>query len=1052
MRPRQQRRRPVVAAAAALALAATLVPIGAQAEDAPNLVANGSFEPGVAGQWWGIDDSQVSDGELCLGVPEVERFGNFVDLDLVAGETYSVGFTAHGEPGTAGLQMSVQSDGAAGDVTYDVQEAFAVSPEAQEYEWSFTASGDAQRIQFELSGAEPASELCLTSVHVNPVAELLANPTFDGLEPWWTAGDVTLAESDGRLCGVVPGGGEQWDVIVGQSGVALEAGRAYTVTVTASAEPQASARVIVPDPETEWPPLYFADVTLRPDGQSFSETFEVAADAESEIQLQLGGNEDDFEVCLDLVSLTTGGEVAEFEHDTGPRVRVNQLGYLPDGPKNATLVTEAVDPVVWELLDDGGDVVASGESEPAGFDESAGLDVHTIDFGDVAETGTGFRLAADGEESYPFEITPSLYERLRTDALGIYYTQRSGIEIEPIEIDGELHKEEYVRPAGHVSKFGGSDVNQGDVDVPCLPPTGAVDHQGSPQLGGDDHYGADGWACPEGYTIDASGGWYDAGDHGKYVVNSGISVYQLLSAYERSLHAGVVNEGALGDSTLVIPERGNDVPDVLDEVRWNLDWMLKMQVADGVDMTIDGDEVDAGGLVHHKLHDIAWTGLNTLPHEDPMPRYVHRPSTAATLNLAAAAAQGARLYAEHDAAYADELLDAARRAWEAAGAHPDILAPNTNDLDPNPGGGPYNDDELDDDRYWAAAQLFLTTGEEEFADAVLESEYHVGGDQGDIWSPTGFDWGRTAVAGRLDLATVPNNLPGRGDVIDSVVEGADGYLEIQQGEPFGHPYNPGGYVWGSTHQVLNNAVIIATAFDLTGEEKYRAAALESIDYVLGRNAINNSYVTAYGSHFSQNMHSRWYASADRLPPFPDGKVAGGPNSGIEDPVAQANLQGCAPQACYIDDADSWSTNETTINWNAALAWYASWAADMGDGATAWEPPTPTCQVSYTRHGTWPGGGANSQVWVTNLGPGAIDGWELAWELGDGESVTRSWSADVTQEGATVTAGNASWNGRLADPDGTEVRGDTATFGYLSSGADGDEPEVFHLDGVRCATD
>src|SRR5690606_30755857 len=142
-----------------------LVPIGAQAEDAPNLVANGSFEPGVAGQWWGIDDSQVSDGELCLGVPEVERFGNFVDLDLVAGETYSVGFTAHGEPGTAGLQMSVQSDGAAGDVTYDVQEAFAVSPEAQEYEWSFTASGDAQRIQFELSGAEPASELCLTSVH-----------------------------------------------------------------------------------------------------------------------------------------------------------------------------------------------------------------------------------------------------------------------------------------------------------------------------------------------------------------------------------------------------------------------------------------------------------------------------------------------------------------------------------------------------------------------------------------------------------------------------------------------------------------------------------------------------------------------------------------------------------------------------------------------------------------------------------------------------------------------------------------------------------------------
>ncbi|WP_277211553.1 glycoside hydrolase family 9 protein [Isoptericola croceus] len=1055
MRPRQQRRRPVVAAVTVIALAGAVAPTAAQADDdrAPNLVANGSFEPGVAGQWWGIDDSQVSDGELCLDVPEVERFGNFVDLDLVAGESYVAGFTAHGDPGSDGLQVSVQSDGAAGDVTYDLQEDFAVTPGAEELAWSFTASGDAQRLQFELSGAQPASTLCVSSVYVMPVTELLTNPTFDGLDPWWTAGEVTLAQTEGRMCGTVPGGGNQWDVILGQSGITFEAGRTYTVTVTASAEPEAAARLLVPDPETEWPPLYFADITLRADGQTFSESFQVEADAESQVQLQLGGNAQAFELCLDLVSLTTGGEVAEFEHETGPRVRVNQLGYLPDGPKNATLVTDATTAVAWELLDADDAVVASGESTPAGYDESAGLDVHTIDFSDVSASGTGFRLAADGEESYPFEITASLYERLRTDALNIYYTQRSGIEIEPVEVDGELKKTEYVRPAGHVSAFGGGDVNQGDVDVPCLPPTGAVDHQGSPQRGADAHYGAEGWACPDGYTIDASGGWYDAGDHGKYVVNSGITVYQLLSTYERSLHAGVVADGALGDSSLIIPERDNGVPDLLDEVRWNLDWMLAMQVVDGTEMTIDGEVVDAGGLAHHKLHDIAWTGLNTLPHEDPMPRYVHRPSTAATLNLAAAAAQGARLYADHDEAYAQELLDAALRAWEAASAHPEILAPNTNDLDPNPGGGPYDDDTVSDERYWAAVQLFLTTGDEGFADAVLDSEHHVGGDQEDIWSPTGFDWGSTAAAGRLDLATVPNNLPGRGDVIASVLEGADRYVDVQQGEPFGHPYNPGAYDWGSTHQVINNAVVIATAYDLTGEDRYRDAALESIDYVLGRNAINNSYVTGYGSYFSQNMHSRWYASADRLPPFPDGKVAGGPNSGIQDPVAQSRLQGCAPQACYVDHVDSWSTNETTINWNAALSWYASWAADMGDGAPGWVPPTATCEVSYTQHGTWPGGGANTQVWLTNLGPGAIDGWELSWTFAGTETVTRAWSADVTQEGSSVTAANLAWNASLAAPDGPgkgKQRSST-TFGFLSSGADGSQPETFFLDGVRCAT-
>jgi endoglucanase len=764
--------------------------------------------------------------------------------------------------------------------------------------------------------------------------EILTNPTFDGgMAPWWVAGGVEFAETEAGMCGVVPGGGQQWDVIVGQSDVSVAAGETYTIGVTASAAPESSARVLVPDPETEWPPLYYADITLRADGQAFTEAFELAADAETEVQIQLGGNSEDFELCLDEVSLLTGGEVGEYEPDTGPRVRVNQVGYLPDGPKRATLVTDATEPVAWAVEGPDGAVVASGESTPEGLDESAGLDVHTIDFSDVTATGTGFTLAADGEVSYPFDISADLYDQLRADSLGIYYTQRSGYEIVPVAVDGELLKTEYVRPAGHVSEFGGDDVNQGDVNVPCLPPSGAVDHQGNPQLGGDDHYGENGWACPDGYAIDASGGWYDAGDHGKYVVNSGISVYQLLSAYERTQHADAVTDGALGDSTLVIPERDNGVPDILDEVRWNLDWMLSMQVADGVEMTIDGQQVDAGGLVHHKLHDIAWTGMNTLPSEDPMPRYVHRPSTAATLNTAAAAAQGARLYAEYDAAYADELLAAARRAWDAAVAHPEIYAPDTNSLDPNPGGGPYNDTALGDEWYWAAAQLFLATGEAEFSDAVLASEYHVGGAEGDIWRSSGFDWGFTAAAARLDLATVPNELPGRADVVTSVIEGADEYVAVQQDEPFGHAYHPGDYGWGSNHQVINNAVVIATAYDLTGEDRYRAAALESFDYVLGRNALNNSYVKGYGTKYSENMHNRWMASAGRLPPHPDGMMAGGANSAIQDPVAQENLRGCAPQFCYIDLVDSWSTNEMTINWNAPLGWLASWADDMSDAGS-----------------------------------------------------------------------------------------------------------------------
>jgi endoglucanase len=1040
----------MLAASAAL-VTGFFVASTAQADDGPpNLVNNGGFAPGVHNQWWGISDDDVTDGVLCLDVPAVERFGNFVDLNVQEGTTYLFGFTAHGDPGTGGLQARIQSDGSAGPEVFDVQETFSVNPDAQDFEWSFTASGDAQRVQFELSGADPASTFCITDVYVTPVAELLQNPTFDGLAPWWTTPNLTLAAGeDGRLCGVVPAGGNQWDVILGQSGLTLEEGRTYTVRVTATAEPQAAARVLIPEPGTDWPPLYFADITLRPDGQTFAESFEASMDADTEFQIQLGGNPAPFTLCLELASLTTGGEVDEFQHDTGPRVRVNQVGYLPNGPKNATLVTDATEPVDWQLLDSSGAVVAGGSTTPHGSDPSAGLDVHTIDFSHVDAAGTGFRLAADGEESYPFDISPTLYDQLRRDALGVYYTQRSGYEIVPVEVDGELRKTEYVRPAGHVSEFGGGDVNQGDLAVPCLPNDGVVDESGNPQRGGFAHYGPDGWDCPDGYALDLAGGWYDAGDHGKYVVNSGISVYQLLSTYERSLHAGVVDEDALGDSTLVVPERGNGVPDILDEVRWNLDWMLKMQVADGTEMGIEGEPIDAGGLVHHKLHDVAWTGLNTLPHEDPRPRYVHRPSTAATLNLAAAAAHGARVYGEFDQPYADALLAAARRAWDAAIEHPAIYAPNTNDLDPNPGGGPYNDTDVEDEFYWAAAQLYLTTGEAEFREAVLKSPYHAGGSADDIWRPTSFDWGFTAAAGRLDLATVPNNLPGRDEVIASVLEGADGYAATQAGEPFGHPYNPGDYDWGSAHQVVNNAVVIATAYDLTGDTEYLDGALEAIDYVLGRNAINNSYVKGYGTHYSQRMHSRWYASADRLPPFPDGKLAGGPNSGIQDPVAQANLQGCAPQACYIDHIDSWSTNETTINWNAALAWYASWAADMADGAPDWAPPTATCEIGYTVHGTWPGG-FNTQIWIANLGPGAVDGWTLSWQFPGDQRIDHGWSADYAQDGATVTATNLAWNRVLHAPGAGLSRQTIGFIGKAGTSAN-HVPDAFYLNGVRCAT-
>ena len=133
--------------------------------------------------------------------------------------------------------------------------------------------------------------------------------------------------------------------------------------------------------------------------------------------------------------------------------------------------------------------------------------------------------------------------------------------------------------------------------------------------------------------------------------------------------------------------------------------------------------------------------------------------------------------------------------------------------------------------------------------------------------------------------------------------------------------------------MLNNLIVVASAYDLTGRAKYRDAVVEGMDYLLGRNALNISYVTGYGEVSSQNQHSRWYARQldPALPNPPKGSLSGGANSSIQYPYAQSKLTGCVGQFCYIDDIQSWSTNELTINWNAPLAWVASFVADQDQG-------------------------------------------------------------------------------------------------------------------------
>ncbi|WP_053745131.1 glycoside hydrolase family 9 protein [Streptomyces sp. NRRL WC-3618] len=729
----------------------------------------------------------------------------------------------------------------------------------------------------------------LTALPAGPAGadevEQVKNGTFDTVTaPWWTTTNVTAGLSGGGLCADVPGGTtNRWDAAVGQNDITLVKGESYRFSFKATGTPAGHVvRAIVGLSVSPYDTYFEVSPQLSVSGDAYTYTFTANADTtQAQVGFQLGGSADPFRFCMDDVSLVGGVPPEVYEPDTGPRVRVNQVAYLPAGPKNATLVTDSTQPLPWQLKNAGGKTVAHGRTVPRGTDVSSGQNVHSIDFGSYRKGGTGLTLVADGETSRPFDIGASAYDRLRRDSLKYYYTQRSGIAIR-----GDL-RPGYARPAGHVDVA----PNQGDSKVPCQP--GVCD-----------------------YTLDVTGGWYDAGDHGKYVVNGGISTWELLSTYERALHARTGQRDQLGDGTLAIPESGNKVPDILDEARWELEFMLKMQVPAGQPLA---------GMAHHKIHDEKWTGLPLLPSDDPQKRELHPPTTEATLNLAATAAQAARLYRPYDRPFAARALAVARKAWTAALAHPALHA------DPNDatGGGAYNDTDAQDEFYWAATELYLSTGEKAFEQHILNSPVNTA----DIFLPLGFDWARTAAAARLDLATVPSKLPGRDRIRQSVLKGADRYLATLAAQPYGMPYAPDAnvYDWGSNAQVLNNAVVIATAYDVSGASKYRDGALQSMDYLLGRNALNMSYVTGYGEVNSHQQHSRWYAHQldPNMPSPPPGTLAGGANSSIQDPYAQSKLQGCVGQFCYIDDIQSWSTNEHAINWNAALARMASFVADQG---------------------------------------------------------------------------------------------------------------------------
>lgn len=593
---------------------------------------------------------------------------------------------------------------------------------------------------------------------------------------------------------------------------------------------------------------------------------------------------------------TAAAAAASSEQAPFAPVRLNQLGFLPQGVKRAIVPHRSAVPLPWRLLDANDRVRASGRTQVFGRDRYSGEHVHRVDFGGFAEPGSGYRLVVGDARSRPLAISTTIYGRLGSDALAYFYHNRAGTPIEARFAGGSR----WSRPAGHANEKAG-----------CV---AGVDAAGNRWPGCD-------------YMLDVTGGWYDAGDHGKYVVNGGIALWTLFDLYERQRHAK--RPPAFADGAAGSPDIGNGIDDLLDEARWQMAFMLRMQVPQGGIATVPVDakrvvaglrfaRIDASGMAHHKVADEKWTALPTAPHADPEKRILFPPSTAATLNLAATAAQCARIWRTIDPPFAARCLGAAERAWDAAARNPAVYA-----IADFTGSGGYGDDDLTDEFYWAAAELFVTTGAPRYGRAVLASPHFARRQAAD------FGWADVATLGTISLSIVPNRLgpPALAGLRASLRRAADAYLVQREAVGYAIPYAPAAYPWGSTSSLLNHAIVLALAHDATGEARYRDGVIDAADYLLGRNPLDQSFVSGYGARPLTNPHHRFWAHSldPRFPPPPPGALSGGPNDSVmSDDVARTMKGRCAPQTCWRDDIRAFSMNEVAINWNAPLVWVAAY--------------------------------------------------------------------------------------------------------------------------------
>jgi len=541
-----------------------------------------------------------------------------------------------------------------------------------------------------------------------------------------------------------------------------------------------------------------------------------------------------------------------------PDIRLNQIGFYPGSEKIAVLVKD-INGKFFISTPDLTQTVFTGELSSPRKSPYSPTVTRIADFSSFQKEGAYVLSIPEIGFSYQFNIKSKVHNDLAIASLKSYYFQRLST---PLSF---RYAGKWSRPAGHP-------------DDKVLVHASAATKQ-----------------RPEGTAISSPKGWYDAGDYNKYIVNSGISVGTLLSLYE--------DFPAYCDQIAVnIPESNNQIPDLLDEVLWNLRWMMTMQ-----------DPNDGG--VYHKLTNAGFDAF-IAPADAKAPRYVVQKSTSAALDFAAVTAQAARIFkkfAKELPGLSDSCLAASEKAWGWAVKNPAVLynqkAMNVS-FDPDITTGEYGDGNVSDEFIWAASELYVTTKKESYFKAVNlfpDSKMPVPSWGGvrllGYYTLLRFEKELTPVASK-DLIGLKKNMLALGDSI------LIGYETNAYMTPMCKTEK--NFTWGSNSEAANQAIALIQAYKLNNHKEYLTGAIHFLDYLLGRNATGYSYVTGCGSKSPMHPHHRPSASDEILDPIP-GLLVGGPNPGMND---HCKYPSAIPDEAYVDITESYASNEVAINWNS----------------------------------------------------------------------------------------------------------------------------------------